>query len=613
MKNLKWIWALTVWAVIVGEGVAAEVKATLSADQVAMGVPVQLQIRVEGSANVRVPRTVDVDGLLISQRGWSSEVQQRGNQATSTALITYQVLAQREGIFEIPAIQLQVDGEVVTTDPVTLEVTGGGAPHSRRAIPVFPGSGAQPGATPPAPDATQRADPDPDARLAFAEMVIPRESVFVGELVPVEIRFYFNKNYGFRLLAEQPTLSGEGFTVEDLTAPKRGEQMVDGTAYHVFSFQSAITPVKSGELEIPGVNMPAVVQVPSQMPRGFDDLFSQFFGNSGMTDSEQLNVTTDPVQLPVRPLPKAGRPENFAGAIGDFSLVIDADPKTAAAGDPLTLRAQVKGRGNFGAMGGPSLVGEDGWRSYPPSENFDSADAIGFGGTKTYDYMIVATSKQTETPGVEFSFFDPAKEEYVTLEGQPVAVVADAAVSTPTPGAVGDDAEEDATLAASGAEKLNSEVPGRAGVLEKATLRTFAPPVRQVSFLVVNGLGLLTVLGLASVFLMRRLRTGERARRAALRQRHAALLARLRETTISDEDFLVAAEDDLDVLVDLTGADGREELIRSGRDSDEGSEALNGLGAKVDERKFASGAAVSLGERERRAAVAALAELGGGR
>ncbi len=609
MRNLKWVVALAAVAVVGAGTVDAAVKAELSADQVAMGVPVQLQIKVEGSANVRVPRTVDVDGLLISQRGWSSEVQQRGNQSTSMAVITYQVLAQREGIFEIPAINLQVDGQMVTTNPVTLEVTGGGAPQSRRATPVFPGTGGQATATPePAPS-----EPDPDARLAFAEMVIPRESVFVGEMVPVEIRFYFNKNYGFRLLADQPTLSGEGFTVEDLTAPKRGEQMVGGTAYHVFSFQSAITPVKSGELEIPGVTMPAIVQVPSQAPRGFDDIFTQFFGNSMMTDSEQLNVTTDPVKLAVKSLPRDGRPENFKGAIGDFTLAIDADPKTTAAGDPVTLRAQVNGRGNFSAMGEPALVGVEGWKSYPPSANFEAADSVGFGGVKTYDFMIVATAKQTETPGVEFSYFDPAKEEYVTLEGKPIAVVAEAAVATPTPDAGGAPAGADENGAVAAVGSANPDVPGRAGVLESATRRTFTPPVRQVGFLAANAVALVTVLGLAGVFLMRRLRSGERARRAAWRQRHATLVGRLRDPSLDDGEFLALAEEDLDGLVEAAAADGHRELIRSGQLSEPGMAALEGLLAKGDERKFASGAEVTVGADERRAVVAALTELGGGR
>ncbi len=612
MKKLRWVIALALaLAVLVLSGRAnAAVTAELSADEVPMGVPVQLLISVDGSTQIRVPQSVDVEGLLISQRGWSSEVRTRGQRTSSVAVITYQVLAQREGSFEIPAIELEVNGQMVSTNPLKLEVTPGNGVTTRRAVPVVPGQ-PQPGGTPPS--AAEPREPEADARLAFAEMVIPRESVFVGEMVPVEIRFYFNKDYGFRLLAEQPTFSGEGFTVEDLTAPKRGEQLIDGTLYHVFSYQSAITPVKSGELEIPEVTMPAIVQVPSQAPSGFDDLFSQFFGNSVMADSEQLNVSTDPLKLAVKPLPKDGRPDGFTGAIGDFTIAVDADPKATAPGDPVTLRVQVNGRGNFSAMGEPELVGADGWKLYPPTANFEAADAVGFGGVQTYDFMMIAKSRQTETPGVRFTFFDPAKEAYTTLEGDPIAVVAEAAVATPTPDADEGGAGAEGENAVADAGKANPEVPGRSGVLGSATRRTFTPPVRQVGFLVANGLALVTVIGLAGVFVMRRMRTGERAQRAALRQRHAALVARMGDPALDDEQFLAVAEEDISLLTEASGAAGRRAFIRSGRTSDAGARALEGILAKSDERKFASGATVSVGADERRAVADALAELGGGK
>ncbi len=572
-----------------------------------MGVPIQLEIKVDGSTNATAPRTIDVDGLSIVQRGRSTQVQMNNLQFSTSVVFTYQVVAQREGGFEIPAIELDVDGRTMSTSALTLDVTGGRAPQTRRAIPVVPGQPGGGGAQPPVADPGR---PDPDARLAYAEMVIPRESVFVGEMVPVEIRFYFNKNYGFRLLQEQPTFSGEGFTVEDLTAPKRGEQVVGGTAYHVFSFQSAITPVKSGELEIPAVSMAAVVQVPSQAPRGFDDLFSQFFGNSMMSDSEQIAVTSDPMKVEVRPLPKSGKPEGFTGAIGDFAMTVDAAPKATAPGDPVTLEVKVNGRGNFSAMGEPRLVGAEGWKLYPPTDQFDAADSVGFGGVKTYDFMMIAKARQTATPGVEFSYFDPTKEEYVTLAGDPVAVVAEASVAEPTP---------DSSRGAAGggqtakAEASSPELPGRAGVLESATRRSFAPPIRQAGFIVANTLAFLTFVGVAAVFVMRRVRSGERAKRTEWRRRHLTLVERLRDPDLDDDAFLEIAEEDLDALVETRGAVDRADLLGGAEVPAEDAEVLSDLMGKSDERKFASGVAVRVTAEEREAIRAALTRLGGGR
>ncbi len=585
-----------------------EVTAELSRAQGAVGIPVELQVKVNGSVNAQVPQTVDVDGLLIAQRGKSTQVQMNNFQMSTSVVFSYRVLPMRAGSFEIPAITVQVDGKELTTQPLALEVVAGagtGSPPTARAVPVPP-TGRQGNATPPA---GQAPTPDPNARLAYAELVIPRETVFVGEMVPVEIRFYFNKSRSFRLLQDQPTFSGEGFTVEDLTAPQRGEQVIGGTTYHVLSFQSAITAVKSGELEIPGVTMPTVMEVPTEMPGGFDGFFGQFFGNSGFSDSEQLNVTSDPARLTVRRLPKDGRPETFSGAIGDFTMTVDAEPKTAAPGDPVTMKVTIDGRGNFSAMGEPVLEGTDGWKLYPPTDRFEASDSVGFGGVKTYEFMVIAKTKQTQTPEVAFSYFDPTKEEYVTLSGGSIPVVAEAsaAVAAATPQASAGPDPSDAT----DEEGKSAEVAGRTGVVEPGKTRSFRPAMQSIGFLVFNSLAFLAVAGLAGALIMRRVRSGEGARRAELRRRHRDLLERMRSKGLPEDTFFELVDEDLDVLVASKRVGTREDLVRTGDLSEESKANLDAIFSKIDERKFASGVVLEVNEAERNRMVSTLEELGG--
>jgi hypothetical protein len=63
------------------------------------------------------------------------------------------------------------------------------------------------------------------------------------------------------------------------------------------------------------------------------DDFLEVFGNMLSTgDVRQTTVSTQATRLEVKPLPKDGQPENFSGAIGQFSLQATAAPKQAAAG-----------------------------------------------------------------------------------------------------------------------------------------------------------------------------------------------------------------------------------------------------------------------------------------
>ncbi|MGC1479798.1 MAG: BatD family protein [Chthoniobacterales bacterium] len=611
---MNWSLAVLLWLVVTGvAGAQPEVSATLSTERAVIGEPVELRVEINGSTNAQAPRSVTVDGLNIVQTGRSTQVQMQNFQMSTSTILSYRVLPLQEGSFEIPPFTVQVDGREYLTSRLTLEVAPGQGrgqgqsmvPPTARAVPVVPG---QSGSAPPP---GQSATPDPNARLAFAELVIPREKIFVGEVVPVEIRFYFNKSRSFRLLQDQPDFSGEGFTVEDLTAPQKGEQVVDGTAYNVLSFQSAITAVKSGELEIPSVKVPVVVQVPSQMPGGFDGFFGQFFGGSGFSDSEQLTVASDPARLTVQRLPKEGRPENFGGAIGDFTMTVDASPETAAPGDPVTMDVVVDGRGNFSAMGQPALENADGWKLYPPADSFDAADSVGFGGAKTFEFMMVAKSKQTETPRVVFSYFDPAQEKYETLMGGSIPVVAEA-----DPSAVASVPAESAAANEDGdavAEAKAPEVVGRSGVLSDLTERSFVPPHRSFGFIVLNVLGAAGVLGLVGFYVRRQIRSGEGARRAELARRHSELMAELQQVGLDDEHFLRVANEDLGVLASRDGLSEPNDLLRSGRLTSETREGLGSLLGRIDEQKFASGIAVGVDESERGVMIEALRALGSGK
>ena len=157
-------------------------------------------------------------------------------------------------------------------------------------------------------------------------------------------------------------------------------------------------------------------------------------------DIRQTTVPTQSAKLEVKPLPKEGRPEDFSGAIGQFSLQASATPKQAAAGDPISLNVTVSGRGNFDAMASPTLLEADGWRTYPPGEKFEASpsDPIGFNGEKRFEYMLVAREDRSQTPVAQLSFFDPSLEKYVTIKSSAIEVAAKgtadpAAVAAATP------------------------------------------------------------------------------------------------------------------------------------------------------------------------------------
>ena len=279
------LWGLTT-------GFSQQVEATLSQDTTSVGQPVQLTVSVEGARGAQVPQTLQVDGLDARFAGKSEQMEMQfgsgGYRRTVTANYTYLIVPLQEGSFTIPAVPVQLDGKTFKTQPLTLRVTAGGG----GSIPVLPAIPAQPGfqGSPPSPQNPQAGssqEPPAEGKSVFGELLVPKTTAFAGEIVPVEIRFYFDARYQVRL-QDRPGFSGNGFTVLDLSKPIERRQEIDGITYNVVSFQTAITPAKSGLLEIPGATLEAQIQSPTAR-RHRDDFFGGLFGQ--MMESSPVKIT----------------------------------------------------------------------------------------------------------------------------------------------------------------------------------------------------------------------------------------------------------------------------------------------------------------------------------
>jgi hypothetical protein len=585
LKNFRWMAAGAVIAVMAASSVAhAAITAKLSRNQTSVGIPVQFMVEVDGSTNVILPQSIPVEGLQIQRTGQQTRVEIINFRMKTSAVYSFTIYPDREGVFEIPSIDVTVDGKLERTRPLELRVDAGSpGTQVQRAIPVTPGQGI-PGQAPP-PATNLNADPS-EERLAFAEIILPKESVFVGEVVPVEVRFYFNQGYQFEISGNRPSFSGEGFTVQRLPDPQRSEQQVGNANYHVFSFRTSITPLKSGQIEIPAVTLDCITRVPMSSMGNIDDIFDQFFGGSGMPglgQARQLTVASEPTQLTVKPLPKEGRPANFSGAVGDFTLSSDATPDQVGPGEPVTLSVTVAGRGNFDAMGDPVLMNEDGWQSYPPTQNFKPDDTIGYGGRKQFDFMLVARRDQIATPGAEFSFFNPEREEYVTLTAEPVAVQAIAAMAADTnSGAVAPTEPgvkpEPASLA------TPEEVAG------PSIARGFSPWIRSGGAWILNALVAIAVLVLIVTGWIRKHSATDAGILSQRKRTRRALIGNVARA--SDKEFADAVVKVLEFDAETSGQFGawtRVDAIAADPRHAESAERLRQFLSAVDESRFGGG------------------------
>ncbi len=510
------------------------VDAELLAAEVQVGEPVQFVITATGKSQGKLLEPLEVDGLEVV--GTSDQYQMQmsfpgGMQVTTRMVLT--LSATREGKFSIPSLRVRLDGKVFKTKPSELSVVPNmGGVRVLPAIPVPRNPQSAPQM--PAPGSPAPSEPAPSSRGTFGEMVIPKRSAYVGEIVPVDLRFYVDSRLPAQV-SERPSFGGEGFTVQRTARPTEATREMDGISYGCFVYRTAITAAKAGPLEVPAATLAARVQVPVSAPPGVDDFFGGMLRNFGMTDIREVEIATDSVGIEVKPLPAQGRTPDFAGAVGEFSIEATASPPKAAAGEPIVLRVVVSGRGNFEAMGAPVLTDAEGWRVYDPSEKFEpsASDPIGFSGEKIYEFTLVARQEQRATPPVQFTFFDPSQEKYITLTAPPVAV--EAAGSAPA--------------VPSGAVASNS--PGTPAPPEPVAegndlSRDFTPanfvPLGWSPMLIAAGGALAGAWALGFLALLyKRYSDSPAAARAAELKRLRSGLKSLRNASLSDTDFLDGA------------------------------------------------------------------------
>jgi hypothetical protein len=510
-------------------GDSPKITAVLTSSDVVVGETVQLQVQVDNAGtSMKPPSEIDVPGLQIHYTGESTQMTMRNFAISSSITYNYTILPEKSGTYKIPPQSIRVGKDNLQTPMLTLRV----ADSPRAAA----GTGSNR-----APSANTQAGED---KIAFAELLVPKKTAYVGEMIPVVVRIGFNSRTRVAEMAP-PQVNGQGFTVQKLGEGERNLENIDGRSYVVFNYKTAISAARIGNFQIGPVEQKANILVPRRSsgtrrkpfdPFAEDPFSDPFFALpfGGLMEQREIAVKSDPVSLEVKALP-GGAPPTFSGAVGSFSMTAEANPKRVQIGDPITIKAAISGRGNFDRMNAPELSDERGWHKYPPSSNFKQDDDVGISGTKTFELVVSPNEKLTNVPPLAFSYFDPVKEKYVTLqsEAMPLMVEGNApaapAIAGATPGA-------SAPPAPGGQQKAQDilhQINERGKIIS-----SFTPFYARKEFWLAQLLPLTCALGLMG-WKVQNVRTSNRAalRAAKLQHERDELLRKLRRAQLAAGEY----------------------------------------------------------------------------
>ncbi len=362
---------LALWLAFAATDVlAVSVRATVDKPTLDVTETLMLSIVLEGVTSAGQPELPAIPNFDVVTRSASMSADSRG---LAQQVFSYSLQPRQPGDFVIPAFQFKLGGEIKTTEPIRVKVV-------------------------------------PAAVLPwFAKVILPKPQLYVGEVSETELRVYFLEG---RMTQYPQFPTDPGFNVGKWSNPTQTRETISNRVYTVMVFKVPITPVKAGALTLGPATAALLVPDPSRAP-GF------FFGRP----EREVRMTAGKVVVPVLPVPTENAPPSFAGAVGNFSLVVTAAPTNVAAGDPITVRVQVRGRGALDALQLPPQPDWTEFKTYPPTSRIEGADANNTSGTKTFEQAVIPERAGVKMlPAFAFSFFDPNQKTFRTLKGPAFAL-----------------------------------------------------------------------------------------------------------------------------------------------------------------------------------------------
>ena len=361
---------------------AAAFTATLEPDTVAVGDTAALRLVFEGSGQIQLSPVPGIPGLVISGPEQGSSTRIVNGQRTDSVNVTYYLRPTEARVFSIPSLTAQIAGETFRSPTLQL-----------RAV-----------------NATQSGTSE---ALALLRLVVPRERVYLGESLVIELQLLLNRSVSNISGFDMPNFSGEGWLAGEPMQGQKRQAQYGGQIMTVIPIRIPLTPLRTGTLRLGPVESSVVAQVPA--PRRANDPFGGF-GLFQRTESRRVALALPAHTIQVLPLPTENVPETFAGALGKFEMAVTAGPTNVTVGDPITLRVQISGTGNLNSVSLREPLVSGDFKTYEPETKLDTTDEFGFTGMKTVEQIVIPENTEVrELPPIEFSYFDPEAGTYRIL------------------------------------------------------------------------------------------------------------------------------------------------------------------------------------------------------
>ena len=406
------------------------VKATVDRNQMRPGdtFTYSISISADGSTSFDQPRLPDLSGFEIISSWSGSEM--RGTfvngqvQTQRMQNFNYMLSATLEGKFTIGAAEVVVNGKTMRTNPIQIQVSA--------SAPQGPSLGQNPSGPQPGQDEEdgdnfeedlfsqllrrrmQPGNPRGGGNLAdtkdsfFIHVEVDKDKVFQGEQVTASWYLVARTQIADIDTLKYPELTG--FWKEDIELATRlnfRPEVIKGIQYQKALLASyALFPIKAGVAQIDPYR--AKCRVIGQNMIGFPR-------------EAQIVKDSNAIPITVLPLPETGKPENFTGGVGEFTLSAKTDVTAVKANTPVTLKVRIEGRGNAKMIDFQKLNFTNQVQVYDTKSEmkfFPNGRSY-----KEFETLLVPKEPgELKIPPLQFAFFNPEQKKYYTQSTNEIVI-----------------------------------------------------------------------------------------------------------------------------------------------------------------------------------------------
>lgn len=337
-----------------------------------------------------------VEGPYINKGNQSSVTIINGKVTSKREIFTqlnFVLTPKAKGTFKILPAKIEYEGKIYQSNAVIVNVT------NAVQMPVDPN--------------------DPLAQVGDGVHLvaeISKQNPYVNEPVTVIYKIYFDPRYGVNNVheTENPAYNGFWSQFQDIKNLKVSLSKLNGKDYAMVEWRKVILyPLEAGNKPLEPLSITMDVNVPVRRTSPFDDPYKT------VTKTVSAGAKT----INVKPLPE-NKPENFTGAVGDFTFKVIPSKNQVKFGESLDLNVEVSGKGNLKLFELPKLEFPSAFDVFEPKHNEEvNTPLSGMVGKISDTYTIVPQSKgKFPIKPIVFSYFDLKTNSYKTITSEEFVV-----------------------------------------------------------------------------------------------------------------------------------------------------------------------------------------------